>query len=141
MADMPPLLGRTQIFLACLRSELPADLQEASEEFMTNCAEKANIPRHRLGTEVLYELPDCLLSREYRAFLATKTQGPYDFVGVAVTNVDDFKDAHGPGSVRKAIRHLQEFGLPCHYIRLGFEKQETSQPVEVHCVDFSRTNG
>ena len=107
---------------------------------MTNCAEKANIPRHRLGTEVLYELPDCLLSRDYRAFLATKTQGPL-IVGVAITNVDDFKNAHGPGSVRKAIRHLQEFGLPCHYIRLGFEKQETSQPVEVHCVDFSRTNG
>ena len=141
MTDMPPLLGREQVFLACLRSDLPTNWREADEDFMVDCAKKANLPRDRLDTEVLYELPDCLLSREYRAFLATKTQGPEDYVGVAVTNVDDFNGAHGPGSVRKAVTHLQQFGHPCHYIRVGYEKQVTAEPAEVHCVDFSRTNG
>ena len=138
---MPPLLGHEQVFLACLRKDLPTNWQETSEDFLADCAKRANCPRDRLTAEVLYELPDCLLSREYRIFLETVTQGPEDYVGVAVTNVNDFNDAHGRGSVGAAIRHLQQFGHPCHYIRVCYDNQAPADPDEVHCVDFTRTNG
>ena len=138
---MPPLLGHEHVFVACQREELPIAWKETSADFLEGCAERANCPLDRLTAEVLFELPDCLLSREYRLFLETLSQGPNAIVGVAVTNVDDFAKAHGQGSIGAAIQHLQNFGYPCHYIRVCFENQAPVDPVKVHCVDFARTNG
>ena len=141
MTDMPPLLGHEHVFVARQRKELPPAWQETSTDFLEECAERANCPLARLTAEVLFELPDCLLSCEYRLFLETSFPGVNAVVGVAITNVDDFAKAHGKGSIGAAIQHLQRFGYPSHYIRVCFENQPPIGPTPALCVDFARANG
>ena len=138
---MPQLLGHEHAFVARQHKELPPAWQGTSTGFLEECAGRANCPLARLTAEVLFELPDCLLSREYQLFLENTCRGVNAVVGVAITNVDDFAKAHGKGSIGAAIQHLQRFGYPSHFMRVCFENQPPLGPTPALCVDFARTNG
>ena len=142
MTDMPPLLGHEHAFVARRHKELPLAWQGTEAGFLEECAGRTNRPLARLTAEVLFELPECLLSREYQLFLENRHRGSEAVVGVAITNVDDFAKAHGKGTIGAAIQHLQRFGYPSHFMRVCFESQPSHlEPTPVLCVDFSRTNG
>ena len=68
--------------------------------------------------EVIFELPECHLSRAYQHFLDSHARRADTEIGVAITNLDDFAAAHGPGAVNAALHSLQNLGYPCHYMRI-----------------------
>ena len=138
---MPPLLGHEHAFEARRHEELPLAWQGTGVDFLEECAMRMNRPLAQLKAEVLFELPECLLSREYQQFLENRHRSSDTVVGVAITNVDDFATAQGKGSIGAAIQHLQRFGHPCHFMRVCFESQPTHPEPSVLCVDFSRKNG
>ena len=100
---MPPLLGQEHAFEVRHQGDLPDAWKGTAAGFLEECAIKLNRPLDHLKAEVLFELPECLLSREYQQFLDSQDRSSGTDIGVAITNVDDFAAAHGKGSITAAI--------------------------------------
>ena len=116
MTTMPLLLGKEHAFKVRLTEDLPDVWKGTQRGFLEECAIKLSRPIERLKAEVLFELPECLLSREYQLFLVSQGRSVGTDIGAAITNVDDFAAAHGKGSIKAAIHHLQNHGYPCHFM-------------------------
>ena len=72
----------------------------------------------QLTDEVIFDLPECSLSRAYQQFLDSSNRRDSTSIGVDITNLEDFAAAHGPGAITAALRSLQTVGYPCHYMRM-----------------------
>ena len=127
MAAMPTLLGHEHVFVVRHQCDVPDIWKGTGAGFLEECSIKLSCPLEHLKAEVLFELPECLLSREYQRFLDSQDRRTDTEVGVAITNVDDFAAAHGKGSIAAALHNLQHHGYPCHFMRVCFALKQFPQ--------------
>ena len=92
--------------------------QGRDAEFLEEAAITLGLPVDQLTEEVVFDLPECHLSRAYQHFLDSRNRRDNTSIGVDITNLDDFAAAHGPGAITAALRSLQTVGYPCHYMRM-----------------------
>ena len=115
---MPTLLRHEHVFVVRHQIDLPDLWQGPGAGFLAECSIKLGRPLEHLKAEVVFELPECHLSREYQRFLDLQGRRADTAIGVAITNVDDFAAAHGKGAIKDALHNLQNHGYPCHYMRI-----------------------
>ena len=98
--------------------DLPDNWKGHDDDFLSEAAITLDLPVDQLIDEVVFDLPECSLSRSYQHFLDTGNRRDSTSIGVELTNYDDFATAHGPGAIAAALRSLQTVGYPCHYMRM-----------------------
>ena len=115
---MPNMRRYEDGFVVRHQVDLPDIWQGPDSGFLAAASLQLGRPVEHLTEEVIFELPECYLSRAYQQWLDTHARRDATAVGVAITNLDDFAAANGPGAVTAALRSLQVDGFPCHYLRI-----------------------
>ena len=118
MATLPGIRRYSDGFVVRHQVDLPDMWQGRDAEFLAEAAVTLGLPVEQLTEEVIFDLPECYLSRAYQHFLDSHDRRDATSVGVDITNLGDFAPAHGPGAVTAALRSLQTLGYPCHYMRI-----------------------
>ena len=113
-AAMPNVRRYEDGFVVRHQVDLPEIWQGPDTGFLAAASIELGRPVEHLTEEVIFELPECYLSRAYQHFLDSHARRDATAVVVVITNLDDFAAANGPGAVTAALRSLQAEGHPCH---------------------------
>ncbi len=111
-------------FVAKHVSELPEVWKvNPTQEWLAHAAASMDLRADDIEHQVVYELPDCSQSRAYLQFVKAAAELHKDTILVALTNHDDYDQAHGQGACLRTLLHLQVHGHPDHFMRICFKRR------------------